>query len=265
MGVDVGEPGLDLGDAVGVGGGLGFGEQRAALDVGVEHEIDQASARRPAPPARPSRCGRSSTSRSPPDFGRELAAHDAEQRRLAGAVAPDEADARAGRDGDAGVVDQQALADAIGEVVDMQHGRAFAPARAARQGLRAAASTSPRRAWRGSRARRRPPAAPWPWRATDEMLARLLLRLCDGVAGRLMHQLRRRGLRRAPVAVRMRLEKASRPRDHVVAGACAADAAGGGEQRDDPAASPRSVSWRSPPARPATAGRPASRNIHSCR
>jgi hypothetical protein len=35
MGVDVGEPGLDLGDAVRVGGVVGLAQQRGALQVGA--------------------------------------------------------------------------------------------------------------------------------------------------------------------------------------------------------------------------------------
>ena len=56
MGVDVGEAGLDFGDAQRVVGAFGLGHQVVALDVGFEHEIDQASASRPAPPARRGRC-----------------------------------------------------------------------------------------------------------------------------------------------------------------------------------------------------------------
>ena len=41
VGVDVDEAGLDVGDALGIAGALGFGDQRRALDVGGEHEVDQ--------------------------------------------------------------------------------------------------------------------------------------------------------------------------------------------------------------------------------
>ena len=67
---------------------------------------------------------------SGPVVGRDLADDEAEQRRLARAVAPDEADPGAGRQRDGRVVEQDAGADAIGEVVDVQHGGAFGtPAR----------------------------------------------------------------------------------------------------------------------------------------
>ena len=42
MRADVGEPRLDLGDAMRVGRGLGLGEQRGALGVGGEHDVEQA-------------------------------------------------------------------------------------------------------------------------------------------------------------------------------------------------------------------------------
>ena len=41
MGVDVDEPGLDVGDALGIARALGLGDQRRALGVGGEHEVDQ--------------------------------------------------------------------------------------------------------------------------------------------------------------------------------------------------------------------------------
>ena len=42
MGVDIGEPGLNVGDAVRIGRGLGLGEQGGALGIGGEHHLDQA-------------------------------------------------------------------------------------------------------------------------------------------------------------------------------------------------------------------------------
>ena len=42
MGVDVGEPGLDFGDPVRIVRGLGFAQQRVALEVGLQHDVDQA-------------------------------------------------------------------------------------------------------------------------------------------------------------------------------------------------------------------------------
>ena len=42
MRIDIGEPGVDVGDPVRVGGVLGFVEQRGPLQVGGEHDVDQA-------------------------------------------------------------------------------------------------------------------------------------------------------------------------------------------------------------------------------
>ena len=41
MRVDVDQTGLDIGDALRVGGAFRLGEKRGALDVGREHEVDQ--------------------------------------------------------------------------------------------------------------------------------------------------------------------------------------------------------------------------------
>ena len=128
MRFDVDEPRVDLGDALSFARGLRFGHQRLALNIGREHEVDQAF-----------RAGRgflldAADARAFGDdhraaFGRKLAADQAEERGLAGAVAPHEPDMRAGRQRGRGVVDQEALAEPIGEGADMQHGRAFRAAR----------------------------------------------------------------------------------------------------------------------------------------
>ncbi len=122
MGADVAQAELDLGDAPGVGGGLGLGEQRGALGIGGEHGLDQA--RRPVrrllgDAADPGilRPGDRAVIR------RELAQHHPEQGGLARAVAPDEPDLVPRRNGGGGLVEQQPALDAMGEVVDMQHGR----------------------------------------------------------------------------------------------------------------------------------------------
>ena len=53
--------------------------------------------------------------------GRDFTLQQAQQRRLAGAVAPDEADLVAGRDcGRCPLEDRFAL-DPVGEIIDMQH------------------------------------------------------------------------------------------------------------------------------------------------
>ena len=97
-----------------------------ALVVGGEHHLDQAF--------RPARrllrhladagvLGQADRPALRPD----LAGDQAEERGLAGAVRPDQADLGAVRQRHGGVVDQQALADPVGEVVDMQHGGGFVP------------------------------------------------------------------------------------------------------------------------------------------
>ena len=57
----------------------------------------------------------------------DLAGDQAEEGGLAGAVAPDQAGLGAVRQRHGGVVDQQAMADPVGEVVDVKHGRGFVP------------------------------------------------------------------------------------------------------------------------------------------
>src|SRR5260370_181871 len=42
MRADVGEPRLDVGDAVRIVRGFGFGKEAGALDVGLEHDLEQA-------------------------------------------------------------------------------------------------------------------------------------------------------------------------------------------------------------------------------
>ncbi len=93
MSADIEEAGVNFGDAAGIGRDFRFGEERRALAVGREDEVDQAfrSARRlllDAADAQAFRCD---------DFaalGRELAADQAEKCGLAGAVASDEPDMR---------------------------------------------------------------------------------------------------------------------------------------------------------------------------
>ena len=105
MRAHVGEPGLDLGDAVRVVRGLGLGQQGVAFAVGRKHDLEQALRA----------VGR--FLRQPPDaparrqldaavLGREVAGDHVEQRGLAGAVAADQADAGAGRDAGRGAFQQ---------------------------------------------------------------------------------------------------------------------------------------------------------------
>ena len=105
MRVDVDQPGLDLRDPVRVMGGVRFPQQGIALQIGLQHDLDQALrairgllCKTADPPARRQRdCAR---------LDRQVAADRIEQRRFACAVAADEADPGAGTDLHGGVVDQ---------------------------------------------------------------------------------------------------------------------------------------------------------------
>ncbi len=97
MRVDVDQPGLNVGDAGRIVRGLGLAQQRFALEIGLQHDLDEAFRavgrflRETADaPARRDRDGAG--------FGRQFAADRGKQRRFADAVAADEADARAGHD-----------------------------------------------------------------------------------------------------------------------------------------------------------------------
>ena len=122
MGADVGEPGLDLGDRGGILHPLGRRQQALALAVGGEHRLRAGSPRRPAPPARPSRRCAPRRRRTSPASGAELAPDQPQQRGLAAAVAPDQADPVAGRQVDARALEQQLAADPQADVVQVQHG-----------------------------------------------------------------------------------------------------------------------------------------------
>src|SRR5262245_20768744 len=96
MRADVGKPGLDLSDAMRISRGLGFGQERATLAVGFEHDLDQAfgTVRRflgEAADAGPRR------QRDLAMLDRDVARNGAEQRGLSHPVAPDEPNPRAVR------------------------------------------------------------------------------------------------------------------------------------------------------------------------
>src|SRR3984885_7613216 len=124
MRFNVDETRVNLGDAPWVACGLRFGGQRRALDVGGEHEVDEA-----LPPGRrfllDAADARAFWNDDRPALGRELAADEAEERCLTRAVAPDEPDMRARRQRSASVVDQKTLAEAICESANMHYWRAF--------------------------------------------------------------------------------------------------------------------------------------------
>ena len=121
MRADVGEPRLDLGDAVRVVRGLGLGEKPRALGIGREHDLDQAV---PGPfgascASRPMRARDGiaigpCSSGSSPRIARNSVV-------LPVPLRPIEADARAVRNARRGAVEQQASGDAQREVVDDEH------------------------------------------------------------------------------------------------------------------------------------------------
>ena len=92
-----------------------------AFLVGAQHDVDQAV----GTVGRLLRQAADASARREPDLavlGGDLARDRAEQGRLAGAIAPDQPDARAGRDVRGGLVDQQAAGDADRQFVDDEHG-----------------------------------------------------------------------------------------------------------------------------------------------
>jgi hypothetical protein len=132
MGVDVGQPGLDLGDAVRVGGGLRLLHQQEALAVGGKHDVDQrllgaGSFLRDLADAGALR------HRDAAGLGGEIARDGPEEGRLAGAVAADEACLGAGGQRQRSVVDQEPSGDAKRDVVEDQHGACLAEPRRARK------------------------------------------------------------------------------------------------------------------------------------
>ena len=109
MRFDVDEAGVDLGDALRIVRGFRLAHQRLALDVGGEHKVDKAfGAGGGLLVDAADACALGDHDRA--SLRRELAAENAEERRLAGAVAPDEPDMRARRQRGGRVVDQESLA-----------------------------------------------------------------------------------------------------------------------------------------------------------
>ena len=119
MRVDIAEPCVQLGDAVRIGGALRFVEQLGALAVGGQHGLDQRlrSARRFLLDAADARALRQ---RNRSGVGRNLAGDGAKERRLARAVAADEARLRSLGQGQARALDKRASGDPEREVGDLQ-------------------------------------------------------------------------------------------------------------------------------------------------
>jgi hypothetical protein len=110
MRIDIDQPGLNFGDAMRIVRRLGFAEQRIALEIGLEHDIDQAFRsvggflrERSDAPARWNRDGAA--------FGRQVAADRMKQRRFTDPVAADKADPRPGHDLCGTLIDQKPSGD----------------------------------------------------------------------------------------------------------------------------------------------------------
>ena len=117
------EPGMDVGQPQSVVAGLGFGQQRGALDVGGQHGVEHGD----AAAGRVLRHRADAVSAAQADaaaVGLDVALDQAQQGRFAGAVAADQADLPAVGHGRGGAIEQHALAVAEGEVIDVKHGAA---------------------------------------------------------------------------------------------------------------------------------------------
>ncbi len=133
--LDVRQPGMDVGDAVGIGGVLGLGQEGGALAVGHQNGIDQA--------LRPGRGllrhhahAGAVGQRDVAGIGMQFARDQLQQRRLAGAVAADQPGMVPGRQRQVGALQQDAPADAVGQVLDRQHGAPIARRSGPRKGGR---------------------------------------------------------------------------------------------------------------------------------
>ena len=120
--LDIGQPRLDLGDPVGIRRGLRFGEQGGALGIGGQHHIHQCLVA----------AGRFLGDRADAHallhthiaaLRNGFAADQPEQGRLARTVPPDQTHLGLGRQEERRLVEQHPAFDAIGEVIDVQHGK----------------------------------------------------------------------------------------------------------------------------------------------
>src|SRR5450755_193655 len=121
MGVDVDQTGLDLRDPVRIVGGIGLLQQRIALEIGLEHHLDQALRPvwrflRQTPDAPARRDGNGSA------LDRQFAANGLEKRGFAGPVAADQTYTCAGYDLGGTLIDQEPSGEADGDVGDGKHG-----------------------------------------------------------------------------------------------------------------------------------------------
>jgi hypothetical protein len=129
---DIGQPGLDFGDAMRILGGFGFSQQRVALAIGLQHDCKKAFRsvwsflRQPSntPAWRDLNMALLS-------FG--IASDDSKQGGLAGTVAADQSNPRAGWNTGGGSFQQLSPGNTNSKIVDDEHGAPFGRLRAAKQ------------------------------------------------------------------------------------------------------------------------------------
>ena len=120
MRLDIGKPHLDLCDLGGIARNFGTRHQAGALGVGGQHRVEQALVRR----------GRFLRHAADPGAGRDLdlsrierklTANQPKKGRLAGAVAPDEANLVPGRDHGRGVLEETLAFQCESDIPECQH------------------------------------------------------------------------------------------------------------------------------------------------
>jgi hypothetical protein len=127
---DIGQPRMDLGDAMGIVGMLGLDQQGGAFAVGGEHEIE----RRVIAVRHFLGDGADAGTRADGNLtviGADFAGDQSQQGRFADAVASDQTDGLSVGNRRRGAVEQGTLADTVREIVDMQHGGEGLPGRRA--------------------------------------------------------------------------------------------------------------------------------------
>ena len=131
-GVDIDQPRLDLGDAMGIGGAVAFGHQRRAFLIGIQHRIQNRAviARRLLRHATNAGAGRQADL---PPIQRQFAPDQPKQRGLAGAIGPDKTNLVTGGNGGRGTLEQRTALNGIGYVINAQHGLRHGPSTAPRQ------------------------------------------------------------------------------------------------------------------------------------
>jgi hypothetical protein len=121
MRVDIAEALVDGGNAVRISGRLGFRKERSALLILRQHPLDECL--RPARRfLRDMADLEPALDRNRAIVGRQIADDELEERGLASAIAPDEPDLVAQRNGAGGARQDRPALDAVSEFIDVQHG-----------------------------------------------------------------------------------------------------------------------------------------------